>query len=109
VTHTGNVFVRGLEEKGFLDESELNELISLRDVIVSTDIRKELWNEIVYNIPCGYEYTRSVTFNYETFLSMYASRKNHKLDEWKKFCEKMRNELPYADYWLSILEGWIYI
>lgn len=26
--HTGNVFVRGLEEKGFLDESELNELIS---------------------------------------------------------------------------------
>jgi len=88
---------------------KLNDYISFRNIITTQEIRKELWKKIIYNTPSGYIYKRTATFNYETFLSMYQARKDHKLDEWVEFCEKLREELPYIDYWLSLLEGWIYI
>ena len=34
--------------------------------------------------------------NYEVLRNMYNSRKNHKLDEWRTFCQKIE-ELPYAE------------
>lgn len=34
--------------------------------------------------------------NYEVLVGMYRDRKNHKLDEWRTFCDWIR-ELPYSE------------
>lgn len=34
--------------------------------------------------------------NYEVLANIYHSRKNHKLDEWKTFCEWITG-LPHAE------------
>ena len=38
---------------------------------------------------------RTCTLNYETLINIYKSRKHHKLDEWRSFCEWIET-LPYA-------------
>ena len=33
--------------------------------------------------------------NYENVANIINQRKNHKLDEWREFCEILLQELPY--------------
>ena len=54
----------------------------------------ELYLEIVYNVPSGFELTARMTTNYRAIKTIYAQRKNHRLPEWREFCEYMRKELP---------------
>lgn len=56
---------------------------------------KKEWYNIIQLLPSSYNQLRTCTFNYETIINMYKSRKNHKLDEWKEFC-KWVETLPYA-------------
>lgn len=62
------------------------------DIYKATE-RKEVFDRIISNLPQGYLYTRSVTTNYLQLKTMYYQRNNHKLDEWVKFCEFIK-ELP---------------
>ena len=76
-----------------------------RDDLYSTPAnRKRYWEEMIYSIPQGYLYTRTIDINYEVFFSMYLNRKGHKLEEWRVFCDTLRKELPYMDQFLSVLE-----
>lgn len=56
---------------------------------------KKEWYNIIQLLPSSYNQLRTCTFNYETLINIYKSRKNHKLDEWKEFC-KWIETLPYA-------------
>lgn len=56
---------------------------------------KDIWRLLIQTLPSSYNQTRTVTMNYENFINMYHSRKNHKLSEWSTFCEYMLKELPY--------------
>ena len=56
---------------------------------------KNLWYSIIQLLPSSYNQLRTCTFNYETLISIYKSRKNHKLEEWNVFCNWI-NSLPYA-------------
>ena len=56
---------------------------------------RELWYALIQMLPSSYNQLRTCTFNYETLINIYKSRKNHKLDEWKEFC-KWIETLPYA-------------
>lgn len=56
---------------------------------------KKEWYNIIQLLPSSYNQLRTCTFNYETLINIYKSRKNHKLDEWKEFC-KWVETLPYA-------------
>ena len=47
-------------------------------------------------LPSSYNQTRNVMMNYEVLANIYKSRKNHKLDEWREFCEWI-GELPYSE------------
>lgn len=40
--------------------------------------------------------TRNVMLNYEVLANIYKSRKNHKLDEWREFCQWIES-LPYSE------------
>lgn len=45
-------------------------------------------------MPMGYNYRFTYTMNYENVISMIKQRHNHKLPEWREFCEILKT-LPY--------------
>lgn len=48
---------------------------------------KELYLEILYNVPSGFELTARLTTNYRCLRNIYFQRRNHRLPEWREFCE----------------------
>ena len=73
-----------------------NIIVSLEDMrkeyVETKD--KEIWYSIIQLLPESYNQTRTCTLNYENVISMYISRKHHKLEEWHTFCRWVE-ELPY--------------
>jgi hypothetical protein len=51
------------------------------------DIAKELYLEILYNVPSGFELTARLTTNYRCLKTIYSQRKTHRLPEWREFCK----------------------
>lgn len=51
-----------------------------------TELLKELYLEILYNIPSGFELTAGMTTNYRQLKTIYHQRKTHRLPEWRSFC-----------------------
>ena len=58
---------------------------------------KEIWWQMIQLLPSSYNQKRTVMCNYETLTNIYKSRKDHKLDEWKTFCNDWIKNLPYSD------------
>lgn len=57
---------------------------------------KEYWWQMVQLLPSSYNQKRTIMLNYEVLVNIYHSRKNHKLDEWRIFCDWIRG-LPYSE------------
>lgn len=57
---------------------------------------KNDWWQMIQLLPSSYNQKRTVMMNYEVLSNIYASRKNHKLDEWRDFCSAIEN-LPYSE------------
>lgn len=85
--HLGNVELE-------LFKTYVHSLETIRLQYIDTKDR-ELWYALIQMLPSSYNQLRTCTFNYETLINIYKSRKNHKLDEWKEFC-KWIETLPYA-------------
>lgn len=64
-----------------------------RDLYLQTK-DKRYWWQMIQLLPSSYNQKRTVMLNYEVLAHMYFSRKDHKLDEWRDFCE-MIEQLPY--------------
>ena len=60
----------------------------------------EKFLEIVYSNPAGFKLTARMTTNYRCLRNIYIQRKNHRLPEWKAFCEWIET-LPYAKEFLT--------
>lgn len=58
---------------------------------------KELFLNIIYNIPSGFELTARMTTNYLQLKTIYAQRRYHKLPCWQMFCDWIE-ELPYSEW-----------
>lgn len=56
---------------------------------------KRYWWQMIQLLPSSYNQKRTVMLNYEVLTNMYRSRHNHKLDEWREFCEWVKR-LPYS-------------
>lgn len=54
------------------------------------------WWQMIQLLPSSYNQRRTVMLNYEVLANMYKSRKNHKLDEWRTFCEYIKT-FPYSE------------
>lgn len=48
---------------------------------------KKYWWQLIQLLPNSYNQKRTVTMDYENLINIYESRHNHKLDEWRYFCE----------------------
>ena len=57
---------------------------------------KKYWWQMIQLLPTSYNQKRTVMLNYEVLANIYKSRKDHKLDEWHKFCDWIK-ELPYSE------------
>ena len=57
---------------------------------------KELWYRMIQLLPSSYNQKRTVMLNYEVLSGIYIYRKNHKLDEWREFCQWIE-QLPYSE------------
>lgn len=56
---------------------------------------KRYWWQLIQLLPSSYNQKRTLTMSYENLLTMYRQRKEHKLDEWRSFCDWVMT-LPYA-------------
>ena len=56
--------------------------------------KKDYWWQMIQLLPSSYNQKRTIQLNYQVLKTIYHSRKNHKLDEWKAFCEWCEG-LPY--------------
>lgn len=50
------------------------------------EILNELYLEILYNVPSGFELTAGMTTNYQQLKTIYQQRRHHLLPDWKMFC-----------------------
>ena len=65
-----------------------------RDVYLRTK-EKEDWWQMIQMLPSSYNQKRTVFLNYQVLNNIYNARKNHKLDEWREFCEETQ-KLPFS-------------
>lgn len=65
-------------------------------------ILKEKYLEILYSNPSGFLVTARITTNYRCLLNMYIQRKDHRLPEWRHFCE----ELLYLPHFAIFLKAY---
>ena len=56
---------------------------------------KRYWRGLIQLLPSSYNQRATVQLNYAVLRNMYHSRKKHKLDCWRTFCEWIET-LPYA-------------
>lgn len=66
------------------------------DPNISDKMKKDMYLEILYSNPCGFRLTAGMTTNYRQLKTIYAQRKNHRLPEWRAFCEWIET-LPYNE------------
>ena len=57
---------------------------------------KAYWWQMIQLLPSSYNQKRTVMLNYEVLANIYKSRNNHKLDEWRDFCNWIE-ELPFSE------------
>lgn len=58
---------------------------------------KEDYLRLLYSNPCGFKLTASMTTNYRQLKTIYAQRKNHRLPEWREFCQWVET-LPHSEW-----------
>lgn len=57
--------------------------------------KKDIWWQMIQLLPSSYNQLRTIQLNYQVLKNIYFARRNHKLDEWHKFCRWIET-LPYS-------------
>ena len=82
-----------------LEEDVFNEYVDERIKDVLKDIlsqynmddtpqgHKQTYLRLLYNVPSGIELTAHIVTNYGQLKTMWYQRHNHRLPEWRKFCD----------------------
>jgi hypothetical protein len=74
-------------------------------IYTRADFEEELkrkYLEILYTNPAGFIITARMTTNYRQLKTIYQQRKNHRLPEWREFCQWIET-LPMSYF----ITGWI--
>ena len=80
----------------FLYRRHVEDCEMLRRLYMETKDKK-YWRALIQLLPTSYDQRRTVTLNYENLRNIYASRQNHKLDEWSVGFMRWIDSLPYAE------------
>lgn len=66
--------------------------------------QKLFWWQMIQLLPSSYNQLRTVDLNYEVLLNQYFQRKDHKLDEWRIYCEQIKC-FPYLNDFIEVLKN----
>lgn len=58
--------------------------------------KREIWDFVIALLPSAYNQRSTMVVNYQVLSAMYHQRKNHKLAEWREFCDWIET-LPMSD------------
>lgn len=72
----------------------ISTLNSERERFIKTN-DKDAWWQMIQLLPSSYNQTATVMLNYQVLKNIYHSRRHHKLDEWRHFCDVIE-ALPYS-------------
>ena len=86
---------RTIEDLNVCREAYL-EVTTRSNEIKEPEWKKEIWWQMIQLLPSSYNQKRTVTMNYAVARNQYHARKNHKLDEWRNYCDILKN-LPYSE------------
>lgn len=93
---------------GYVDPKIIERLKELQEVYLLTK-DKEDYLKLLYSTPAGLEMTGRVTTNYLQLMNIWQQRHNHRLPEWRAFCDELLVKLPLFKEFLiangSIKEG----
>lgn len=79
------------------NEYVLPEIVKAVETLVdgyNDDPTPEKYLKVLYNLPVGFQLTARMTTNYRQLKTIYAQRRDHRLPEWREFCEQLIEELP---------------
>ena len=79
----------------YLLEDLIKYLNAAREAFVVTK-NKDYWWQLIQLLPTSYNQLRTVQLNYSVLANIYEYRKDHKLDEWRTFCDWIET-LPYSE------------
>ena len=82
------------DSKGLLNQI-INLLNYYREKFNETG-NKDYWWQMIQLLPSSYNQRRTYMLNYEVLANIYKSRRGHKLDEWRDFCDWIET-LPYSE------------
>ncbi len=68
-----------------------------KDVSTLNDAANQKYLEILYSNPAGFRLTAKMTTNYRALKTIYRQRKDHRLPEWRAFCDWIRT-LPHSEF-----------
>ena len=91
--------ITGIFEYKKILEDSIEILNNARNLYLETK-DKRFWWQMIQLLPSSYNQTRNVMMNYEVLANIYKSRKDHKLDEWREFCQWIET-LPYSELIMS--------
>lgn len=77
----------------YTDELIIHRLKELQEQY-NTSQSKEDYLKLLYSTPAGLKMTGRVTTNYLQLMNMWSQRHNHRLPEWRQFCEELIEKLP---------------
>lgn len=77
----------------YVDPRVIDIMNELKDKYNETK-NPEDYLRLLYTNPCGFKLTAAMTTNYRQLKTIYQQRKNHRLPEWREFCEQIE-KLPY--------------
>lgn len=98
------IYGEPIQEKGWVDTTRSSEdlldfiichLNVYRELYIKTKDKKYWW-QMIQLLPSSYNQKRTVMLNYEVLTNIYNSRKHHKLDEWRDFCDWIKS-LPHSE------------
>lgn len=87
-----HLIIPGVEE---VLKTTIKALNAVRNAYLVTN-EKKYWWQMIQLLPSSYNQRRTIMLNYEVLANMYKSRKDHKLDEWRDFCDWIKT-LPYSE------------
>ena len=77
-------------------KSVIDCLNACRESYLKTKNKTDWW-QMIQLLPSSYNQKRTVMLNYEVLANIYKSRKDHRLDEWRTFCNDWIKTLPYSE------------
>ena len=77
----------------YTDPQVIERLKELQETYLETK-DKEDYLKLLYSTPSGLLMTNRVTTNYLQLMNIWSQRHNHRLTEWRQFCDELLEKLP---------------